>query len=566
MSNDPLFFDQNLEGYVEAQLPVYQRQLEAAIRIDSESANPRKRLNLKRILDYMNGTLTSYGFSVTTVPNHGFPVLVASLSSYDPNAPEVLIYNHMDVQPVKRKEWTNLRTWGMKNPFDAKTKNGIVKGRGATDDKGPALCIVHALNFLKSKGYKLPNIRIVYETQEEDGSKTFPEFMREHGHLLGDPKVLVVSDTSFENRFPAVTYGLRGLVDGNLTLRDTPHTGTSLVEVLDIIGGIQEYDKFGTIIPPEGTIKVKVKNSHKEPFILHAKSVNSAVEVRDLGDSLELKLTSADKGVHSGIFGGVAVNPLTTLSYIVGRYLKEEQSGDFESSAYFEGMNALTKFCVLVEQTFNATTNRILVPGFYTGVQTLSHAEEESFRQLNEAVNFDNEVRTRGIRLTTTQDGLEQRKRAWTLPTFEVHGYATKEEDGATHRRMKISFRLVDEQSPQDIIAAYTQLARSIDGSIQVDMHGINAFRTDPNNTYVTLARDAYKRPFGTKAVLNRSGGTIGTMVTLQRAFPNLPIVLAGLSLLSDGYHEPNEQFGLMHAKRCIQTMATLFHSYAEMR
>ena len=54
--------------------------------------------------------------------------------------PTVTIYNHLDVQPAQEPEWRQA-------PFAFRMKNGIYRGRGATDDKGPALTAMLALTM-----------------------------------------------------------------------------------------------------------------------------------------------------------------------------------------------------------------------------------------------------------------------------------------------------------------------------------------------------------------------------------------------------------------------------------
>ena len=65
------------------------------------------------------------------VPTGGHPVVHASLVT-DPGNPTVAIYNHLDVQPADPDEWSS-------DPFTLTITRGRYTGRGATDDKGPAL-------------------------------------------------------------------------------------------------------------------------------------------------------------------------------------------------------------------------------------------------------------------------------------------------------------------------------------------------------------------------------------------------------------------------------------------
>ena len=58
-----------------------------------------------------------------------------------------------------------------------------------------------------------------------------------------------------------------------------------------------------------------------------------------------------------------------------------------------------------------------------------------------------------------------------------------------------------------------------------------------------------------------RSGGSIGACIALQQRFPTAQQVLIAQSLVSDGYHAPNERFELSQAAAGMRTMAHYVHS-----
>jgi len=84
------------------------------------------------------------------------PVLFGSLGS-DPKKKTVLIYGHLDVQPALMKDgWDT-------EPFTLTEKDGKLFGRGSTDDKGPVLCWIHALQAYKATGIDIPvNVKVFF--------------------------------------------------------------------------------------------------------------------------------------------------------------------------------------------------------------------------------------------------------------------------------------------------------------------------------------------------------------------------------------------------------------------
>ena len=64
----------------------------------------------------------------------------------DPAKKTLLVYGHLDVQPANEKEdgWDT-------DPWVLTEKDGKLYGRGSTDDKGPVLGWIHALQCYKGK-------------------------------------------------------------------------------------------------------------------------------------------------------------------------------------------------------------------------------------------------------------------------------------------------------------------------------------------------------------------------------------------------------------------------------
>lgn len=81
---------------------------------------------------------------------------------YGDGAEEFAILCHLDVVPAGTG-WT-------KDPFGGIVEDGKIWGRGAVDDKGPAICTLYALKALKDEGF-VPSkkIKLIVGCNEESG-------------------------------------------------------------------------------------------------------------------------------------------------------------------------------------------------------------------------------------------------------------------------------------------------------------------------------------------------------------------------------------------------------------
>lgn len=141
----------------------------------------------------------------TTIPLP--PVLLGSLGE-DPAKKTILIYGHLDVQPALKSDgWDT-------EPFDLVEKNGKLYGRGASDDKGPVLGWIHALQAYKQVGLDVPvNLKFVFEGMEESGSLGLDELVFSLKEtFLKNVDFVVISDNYWLGcTKPCLTYGLRGV-------------------------------------------------------------------------------------------------------------------------------------------------------------------------------------------------------------------------------------------------------------------------------------------------------------------------------------------------------------------
>lgn len=212
------------DAYIRSSRPEFERTLRDWVAIPTVSAAPQHRDDIRRAADTVVSFLNGRGGKAEAVSTHGLPVVVASFGN-DPAHRTVLVYNHLDVQPANEPEWRS-------PPFEMQIDGDTYRGRGTTDDKGPALTALFAACYARQRGVPI-NIRFVWEFEEEIGSPSFEAFVAANLERLRADSV-VISDTVWVSRSrPAIPFGLRGL----LTLRLVLETGTKDVHS-GLTGGV----------------------------------------------------------------------------------------------------------------------------------------------------------------------------------------------------------------------------------------------------------------------------------------------------------------------------------------
>ncbi|BCA55123.1 putative Peptidase M20 [Nitrospira sp. KM1] len=200
----------DLEAYVKHSRPLFEDLLGQMVEIPSISMDPSRSTDIERMAILASQVLSDFKADVRSVETGGYPIVSGGWTS-DATYPTVTVYNHMDVQPAQEPQWKQA-------PFAFKNEDGVYRGRGATDDKGPALAALLGARFALEQGVPI-NIRFLWELEEEIGSPHFAQGLK-HRASIPRPDSVVVSDTIWIAKGrPAMPYGLRGLIGARLTLR-----------------------------------------------------------------------------------------------------------------------------------------------------------------------------------------------------------------------------------------------------------------------------------------------------------------------------------------------------------
>ncbi|MGA7021888.1 MAG: M20/M25/M40 family metallo-hydrolase [Pseudolabrys sp.] len=194
--------DQDIDRSVE--------RLFALLRIASVSTDPAYKDQCRAAAEHVAADLKSIGFEASVRPTAGHPVVVGKSNGVA--GPRVLFYGHYDVQPVDP-----LNLWKTP-PFEPRIQTladgrKIIVARGACDDKGQAMTFIEACRAFKAVTGKLPlPITMMIEGEEECGSKNLFGFVRDNAAEFKLDLALVCDTAMWDQKTPAVTTSLRGLV------------------------------------------------------------------------------------------------------------------------------------------------------------------------------------------------------------------------------------------------------------------------------------------------------------------------------------------------------------------
>ncbi|MBI4369053.1 MAG: dipeptidase [Elusimicrobia bacterium] len=181
-------------------------ELEAWLRIPSISALSSHRGDILKAVNFASERLQGLGFRTEIWQTQGQPSLFAERLE-DKYLPTLLIYGHLDVQPVDPlDQWKH-------PPFEPWVEGNRLYGRGSADDKGQTMIHIKACeSWIKTAGRLPLNVKFIIEGEEEVGSPYFADLLKRYENRLSSD-VTVVSDTSMAGKdHPSITYSTRGLI------------------------------------------------------------------------------------------------------------------------------------------------------------------------------------------------------------------------------------------------------------------------------------------------------------------------------------------------------------------
>ena len=194
-----------MKQYIQQNKERFFEELFSLLRIPSISAKAENKPDMQRCASRLAELLLEAGADEAAVyPSKGNPVVFGQ-KIIDPSAKTILVYGHYDVQPPEP-----LDKW-LTDPFEPVIHDDAIWCRGANDDKGQLFMHIKAFEFLVRTGRLKHNVKFIFEGEEEIGSPSLPDWMREHKDLLKADICLVSDTTMISEKVPSINCGMRGL-------------------------------------------------------------------------------------------------------------------------------------------------------------------------------------------------------------------------------------------------------------------------------------------------------------------------------------------------------------------
>ncbi len=253
----------------------------------------------------------------------------------------------------------------------------------------------------------------------------------------------------------------------------------------------------------------------------------------------EVRIKAANRDLHSGIFGGGAQNPIRVLTRILG--------------------------CI------HDDNGHITIPGFYDGVKDLPPDILAQWKSLN--LSPETFLKPIGLSVPAGEKDRLLIEQVSSRPTCDINGIVGGYTGEGTktvipaEASAKVSFRLVEGQSPEKIRKAFRDFVTSrlpADCTAEfIDHAGAPAIALDWGMKPLAAAKRALTDEWGKDALLIGSGASIPIVADFKKTL-GLDTVLIGFGLEDDNIHSPNEKYDLKSFQKGIRSWARILAALAD--
>ena len=175
--------------------------LNELLRIRSISAGNPNPDGVLEAAEWVRNRVLRAGGEAELVGDHN-PIVCGELKANRDDAPDVIVYGHYDVQDIGPPgEWQS-------DPFEPTVRDGRLYARGASDDKGNFLPVLHAACELYAAGELPVNVRVLIEGEEEVLGEQILHWIA--GDERGADAAIVFDSAMASEDLPAITTACRG--------------------------------------------------------------------------------------------------------------------------------------------------------------------------------------------------------------------------------------------------------------------------------------------------------------------------------------------------------------------
>jgi acetylornithine deacetylase/succinyl-diaminopimelate desuccinylase-like protein len=252
----------------------------------------------------------------------------------------------------------------------------------------------------------------------------------------------------------------------------------------------------------------------------------------------EVIVTGPSRDLHSGHYGGPALNPIRALVHMLAG--------------------------------LHGSDGRVQVPGFYDGIAEPPAKQRKQWESLGfDAAAFLADV---GLTRPAGERGYSALEQIWMRPTCEFNGIGGGYQGVGTktvipsRASAKITCRLVPGQDPARVIGLVQDFIRSrAPADCRVDFvntRGSSAMAFDPDSRWVAAAARALAEEWGRPAALMGAGGSIPIVTAFEQEL-GMGSLLVGFGLDDDRIHSPNEKYNVTSFSKGARSWARILDRLA---
>ena len=292
------------EKAIDKQVRLSLEELKSFIALPNDANHPA---DIDKNLVWLVKAFSNRGFKTKLLPTEGIPLFYAELKTSE-EKPTLLFYMHFDGQSVDRTKWeqedpykialkANEGGKWVEKPWSALNSgvNGDWRlfGRSTSDDKGPIVMFLNAIDLLRYDKKEIPfNVKVILDGEEEKSSKPLPGAVRKNKELLKSDFLVINDGPVHVSGKPTLVFGCRGITSMTITTfgpvvpqhsghygNYAPNPGWRLIHLLD---GMKDS---------EGRVKIK---GYYDGIVLDAETKKVLSQVPDDISTIHGRLQIAD--------------------------------------------------------------------------------------------------------------------------------------------------------------------------------------------------------------------------------------------------------------------------------